>query len=272
MSGLTPPPGIRLVALDIDDTLIPWRGALSPRVADAVRAVHSVGVEVVLATGRGVSQVVPVAQELGLDELWALCSNGSVTARIAQGEFEIHDRVTFDPRGIVEALRAIDPRAPIAVESSGIGFLVDGDPYEDQAPEIAGALEELSDAVTFLSVASSLIDVEAFAELTAGHPVHSVPYVHDGWITVDIVHADAGKGAALASLAASRGIAAHECAAVGDYLNDIPMLAFAGWSVAMGQAPSEVRAVADAVVAASVDDGVAEALEAIAGAGDVTHH
>lgn len=264
MNALNPPPGIRLAALDIDDTLIPWRGALSPRVADAVRAVHTAGVEVVLATGRGVTAVVPVAQEIGLDEIWALCSNGSVTARIAQGDFEIHDRVTFDPRAIVEALRAIDPRAPIAIESSGIGFLVDGDPYEGQAPHVVGEIETLGEAVTFLSVASALVDADRFAELTAGHPVRAVPYIHDGWITVDIVHADAGKGAALAALAASRGIAAHECAAVGDYLNDIPMLEWAGWSVAMGQAPREVRAVADAVVAASIDDGVAEALEAIA--------
>ena len=84
MTELNPPSGIRLVALDIDDTLIPWGGAMSSRVTDAVRAVHAAGVEVVLATGRGVSAVVPVAEEIGLDEIWALCSNGSVTARIAR--------------------------------------------------------------------------------------------------------------------------------------------------------------------------------------------
>lgn len=264
MANPTPPSGIRLVALDIDDTLIPWRGTLSPRVADAVRAVHAAGVEVVLATGRGVTAVVPVAEQVGLDAIWALCSNGSVTARIARGEFEVHERVTFDPRPIVAELRALDPAAPIAVESSGIGFLVDGNPFEHQAPEIAGPIGELGDAVTFLSVASAVIDADAFAGLTAGRSVHAVPYVYDGWITVDIVHEDAGKGAAVAALAASLGISASECAAIGDYLNDIPMLEWAGWSVAMGQAPEPVRAVADAVVASAVDDGVAEALEAIA--------
>lgn len=266
MTELDAPSGIRLVALDIDDTLIPWRGTLSPRVADAVRAVHAAGVEVVLATGRGVSAVVPVAQELGLDEVWALCSNGSVTARIAQGEFEIHDRVTFDPRPLVAALRELDPDAPVAIESSGIGFLVDGNPFEHQAPHIAGEIGVLGDAVTFLSVASASVDAKAFAELTEGHPVRAVPYVYDGWITVDIVHADAGKGAAVAALADSLGVAREHCAAMGDYLNDIPMLEWAGWSVAMGQAPAEVRAVADVVVAASIDDGVAQALEAIAAA------
>jgi len=261
---LQPPSGIRLVALDIDDTLVPWQGTMSRRVADAVRAVHAKGIEIVLATGRGVYDVVPVAEELGLDEVWALCSNGSVTARIARGDFSIHGTVTFDPRPLVAALRAIDPTAPIAIESSGLGFLTDGETFDFQAPHIIGEIGQLPEAVSFLTVASAHVPVEGFATLTAEHPVRAIPYIHDGWITVDIVHADAGKGAAVAALAASLGIEAGDCAAMGDYLNDIPMLEWAGWSVAMGQAPDEVKAVADVVVAASAQDGAAQALEAIA--------
>jgi len=264
VTGLTAPPGIRLVALDIDDTLIPWRGTLSPRVIAAVQTVHAAGVEVVLATGRGIHDVAHLAAELGLDEMWALCSNGSVIVRITGGAYEIRERITFDPRGIVAALRRHDPIAPVAIESSGIGYLVDGDPYEGQAPHVAGTIGDLPHEVTFLSVASAQLDADAMLALSVGHPVRAVPYVHDGWVTVDIVHADAGKGAALAALAASLGVGPQHCAAVGDYLNDLPMLEWAGWAVAMGQAPAAVREAADAVVAASVDDGAAEALEALA--------
>ena len=266
MTEVTAPSGIRLVALDIDDTLIPWRGTLAAEVVEAIRAVRAAGVEVVLASGRDISGVVPVAVELGIDELWALCSNGAVTVRIADGVATEHGRVTFDPRGIVDAVRALDSRAPVAIETSGIGYLVDGDPYEAQAPHVVGEIGDMPDAVAFLSIASGVVSVEAFAAVTAGHPVRAVPYPHESWVTIDVVHKSAGKGAALAALAAAHGFAPSECAAMGDYLNDIPMLTWAGWGVAMGQAPDEVKAIADAVVAPVTEHGAAQALLAIAAA------
>ena len=264
MTEVTAPSGIRLVALDIDDTLIPWRGTLAAETVDAIRAVHAAGVEVVLASGRGVYDVVPVALELGIDELWALCSNGAVTVHIADGVATEHARVTFDPREIVANVRALDPLAPVAIETSGLGFLIDGDPFEHQAPHVVGNIGELPEAVAFLTIASGVMSAEQFAKATDGHLVHVVPYQHDGWVTVDIVSVAAGKGLALAALAASLGLGPEHCAAVGDYLNDIPMLEWAGWSVAMGQAPMEVRAVADAVVAPVAEHGAAQALLAIA--------
>lgn len=266
MAAVTPPPGIRLVALDIDDTLIPVRGTLAGETVDAVRAAREAGVEVVLATGRGVGDVAHLSHELGIDEFWALCSNGSVTARIVRGEFTIERRVTFDPRALVTDLRRLEPGAPIAIESSGLGFLIDGVPFEGQAGHVIGEIGDLPAEVTFLSIGSATLGVDALVGLSVGHPVRAVPYFHDGWVTVDIVHADAGKGAALAWLAASLGVPASECIAVGDYLNDIPMLAWAGWSAAMGQAPPEVRAAADAVVASSADHGAAQVLRAVVAA------
>jgi len=264
MTDVTPPSGIRLVALDIDDTLIPWRGTLAVETIDAIRAVHASGVEVVLASGRGVYDVVPVALELGIDELWALCSNGAVTVHIADGVATEHARVTFDPRDIVASVRTLDPLAPVAIETSGLGYLIDGNPFEHQAPRVLGSIGELPDAVAFLTIASGSMTPEQFAAASDGQPVHAVPYQHDGWVTVDIVSLGAGKGSALAALAASLGLGPATCAAVGDYLNDIPMLEWAGWSVAMGQAPAEVRAVADAVVAPVSEHGAAQALLAIA--------
>jgi hydroxymethylpyrimidine pyrophosphatase-like HAD family hydrolase len=127
-------------------------------------------------------------------------------------------------------------------------------------------LGELPSAVSFLSIGSSALSTEALLATCEGEPVHAVPYPHDGWVTLDIVSERAGKGEALAALAASLGLAPASCAAVGDYLNDIPMLEWAGWAVAMGQAPHAVRDVADAVVATSAEHGAAQALLAIAAA------
>jgi len=261
---LTPPSGLKLVALDIDDTLIPWHGTLAKETIDAIRTVHSAGIEVVLASGRGVYDVVPVVVELGIDDAWALCSNGSVTVQVRDGVATEAARIAFDPRGIVAALRVMDPEAPVAIETSGLGFLVDGEPFGGQAPHVVGGLAELPSEVSFLSIGSSRLSTERLLATCDDAPVHVVPYPHDGWVTLDIVSAAAGKGAALAALAAELGIDASQCAAVGDYLNDIPMLEWAGWSVAMGQAPQAVRDVADVVVASSADHGAAQALLAIA--------
>jgi HAD superfamily hydrolase (TIGR01484 family) len=263
VTDLNPPSGLRLVALDIDDTLIPWRGGLATETIAAVQAVRAAGIEVVLASGRGITDVAHLSHELGIDEFWALCSNGSVTARVTRGDFVIVKRVTFDPRGIVAALRELDPTAPVAIESSGIGFLVDGDPFDGQAPHVAGPLGPMPEQVTFLSIASAALSEAQLLETTLAAPVRAVPYPHDGWVTIDIVAVDAGKGAALAALALEHGFQPQHCAAVGDYLNDIPMLEWAGWAVAMGQAPAQVRAVADAVVAPVTEHGAAQALLAI---------
>ena len=263
-TDLKPPAGLQLVALDIDDTLIPMRGTLAPEVADAVRAVRAAGLEVVLATGRGITDVVHLAEGLGLPEFWALCSNGSVTARVSGGSFAIDGRITLDPRPIVTALRALDPDAPVAIEQSGLGFLVDGNPFPGQAPHVAGSIGDLPAEVTFLSIASTVLREEELMSLADGQPLRAVPYPHEGWVTIDIVHESAGKGAALAALADRLGIPAASCAAIGDYFNDIPMLEWAGWSVAMGQAPDAVKAVADAVAPSVAEHGAAQALTAIA--------
>lgn len=124
---LVAPPGIRLLALDIDGTIAPEEGLPAPRIVDAIRATHEAGVEIMLVTGRPAHAVSGVASALGLDELWVGSSNGAVVSRATPGGWEIVGRETFDPRPAVAALQALDPSVAIVVEEPGEGFRVSRD-------------------------------------------------------------------------------------------------------------------------------------------------
>ena len=134
----------RLVALDVDGTLMSYDGVISDEVRAAVRAVRDAGLHVVLATGRGVHSAVPVARELGLTEGWVVCSNGAVTARLDPGVengYEIVRVVTFDPGPALRTIAMELPDALYAVEDLGLGFRVSADFPEG---ELAGDLEVVS--------------------------------------------------------------------------------------------------------------------------------
>src|SRR5690606_10871997 len=86
-----------LVALDVDGTLMTEDGFISPEAKALVREIRAAGSHVVLATGRPLVALLPVADELGLDDGYLVASNGSVTARLGgpQG-YEIDDAVMFE--------------------------------------------------------------------------------------------------------------------------------------------------------------------------------
>src|SRR3954471_20093079 len=90
----------KLVALDIDGTILDHDQHLSDRVRDAVQAVAELGVHVVIATGRSLYDTIGLLDRLELLTGWAVCSNGSVTLRLDPSQpdgFVVADVVTFDP-------------------------------------------------------------------------------------------------------------------------------------------------------------------------------
>lgn len=91
-----------------------------------------------------------------------------------------------------------------------------------------------------------------------------MPWRHQGWEVLDISPGHVSKATAVRTLAQRRAISPHQCAAVGDYLNDIAMLEWAEWGVAMGHSSALVKEVANAVAPSFDDDGVLAVLAAIA--------
>ncbi|MCG2800194.1 MAG: HAD hydrolase family protein [Cellulomonas sp.] len=259
----------RLVALDVDGTLMSYDGVISPQVHTAVRALVDSGVHVVLATGRSVAGMMPVATQLGLTDGWAVCSNGAVTVRLdpdLDDGYELVEVITFDPGPALRALAAEVPDALIAVERLGVGFLVSAHfPLGELNGEFTVAsFEELVAApATRVVLRSPGSTPEEFHEIVERVGLHEVSY-SVGWSAwLDLTPGGVSKASALEDVRRRLGVEPFATAAVGDGGNDTEMLRWAARGVAMGHAQDSVRAAADEVTGTIEDDGVLAVLRSL---------
>jgi hydroxymethylpyrimidine pyrophosphatase-like HAD family hydrolase len=255
------PPG--LIALDIDGTIVDTGRPVSARVLAAIRRAVDSGVHLVLATGRSVIGTRPMLTELGLNSGNVLCSNGAVRMDAATGTLlEVH---RFDARPLVAHLRSLLPGVLFSVEKLGEPNMITGEfPLWDSV-----APSRLVDHATLVA--------EPITRLTAwwqGHtaeemttrvrasdlpPAYYTLDTEGPWLVA--VPDGMSKGVALERLRRELGVPADATLAVGDGANDIEMLQWAAYGVAMGHAPEPVRSAARAVTAPIHADGLAHILE-----------
>ena len=252
----------RLVALDIDGTVVGHDNSLRPRIRDSVRRVIDAGVHVVMSTGRSWPGTFEVIDRLELPPGLAVMSNGAVVP--ATDPFDVVRQVTFDARAVVESALALHPDAIVAVEDVGLGYRV-----SRQFPdgEITGTItvqtiEELvARPVTRVIIRDPAAESDDFETLAAALGYQGVEYFV-GWTAwLDIAPRNVSKADGLMVVCEQLGVDATEVLAIGDGHNDIAMLRWAGRGVAMGQAPAPVRAAADAVTAPVDADGLADELD-----------
>ncbi|MEE6286941.1 HAD family hydrolase [Georgenia sp. MJ173] len=258
-----------LVALDIDGTLIDHDQRMTAAVRDAVAALRDTGAHVVLATGRSMSATLPILEALDLHHGWAVCSNGAVCLRLdpaLDGGHEISDVVTFDPEPALRLLRAELPEGLFAVEDVGRGYKVSSPfPLGELSGEVTVVdFEELCQApasrVTLRAPHLSAADFHALVDRVG---LHGVSYAV-GWTAwLDLAPDGVSKASALEMLRERLRLAAGASVAAGDGRNDIEMLGWAGFGVAMGGADDVTRQAADLVTAAVEEDGVVPVLRAL---------
>jgi HAD superfamily hydrolase (TIGR01484 family) len=260
----------RLVALDIDGTMLSWiegQGTtyeeVPDAVRDAVRRAHDAGADIVLASGRSPHGMVLVADLLDLpgvddDPLWVVASNGAVVFRYPPLEV-VHEE-TFDARPAVEAILREHPSVLVAVEERGVGYRVNR-PFP--AGELSGEMvitevgDLVADKVSRVIIRDPESTAEDFLDLARRLGLHGTDYVV-GWTAwLDLAPVGVSKASGLAHVADQLGVDAADVLAIGDGRNDIEMLRWAGRGVAMGQAVEEVRAAADDVTGTVYDDGAA---------------
>ncbi|WP_324650326.1 HAD family hydrolase [Georgenia sp. H159] len=258
-----------LVALDIDGTLIDHEQRMTTAVREIVGALRDSGARVVLSTGRSVSAVVPILEELGLRHGWAVCSNGAVCLRLdpdLDGGYEISDVVTFDPEPALRLLREELPDGLFAVEDLGRGFKVSSPfPLGELSGEVTVVdFEELCAApASRVTMRAPHLSAEDFHALVERVGLHGVSYAV-GWTAwLDLAPDGVSKASALDMLRERTGVAAGATVAVGDGRNDVEMLRWAGLGVAMGGADDVTRAAADLVTGSVHEDGVVPVLQAL---------
>jgi len=260
------PNNIRLIALDLDGTVLREDLRVSERTKEAVREVRCQGVEVVICTGRMFATALPYAQELELD-LPLITYQGAIVKSLS-GEVLYRREVPLTrARQVVLEARAhgfaanmymddllhvehLTPQGEKYINKLGIPFR-----------KVDDLLTLLESDPTKLLVLNEEEKLDAFARFWREKYGNSL-YVTKSLATyLEFLHPEATKGRGLAALADYLGIPREQVMAVGDSWNDMEMFKFAGFSVAMGNGPADVRAMADYVTKSNEEDGVAFAIE-----------
>jgi len=261
---------IRLVATDLDGTLVHSDGTVTARTRAALVAAEEAGIEVVFVTGRPLRWAGEVFEHVGGHGL-AIVSNGAlvwdVGADVPSLERPIAPDVTL---AVVDRLRAVLPEVRFATETVA-GWSMEPDyaahPSDDgsqRAAERIAPMAELA-AEPVLKLLGLLPgrdpdEIVAIAEDAVGD---LVTVTHSSFPLLEISAHDVTKASTLDLLCRRRGISADEVLAIGDMPNDLPMLTWAGTSYAMANAHPVVRAAATHVAPSNDDDGVAQVLEAL---------
>ncbi|WP_125773032.1 HAD family hydrolase [Antribacter gilvus] len=254
----------KLVALDIDGTII-GRDGIVPQVTRlAIERVRAEGIEVVLATGRSLVGVLPIAQQLGLTRGWFVASNGAITGRFTGHWWKPYKVVStrvFDPQGAFSYAMCAIPDAFMAVEEIGRGFRVNvrfGPGLLNGKQRIVSERDLWSRPVT-----RAVIHAEGAAGMAAQLHSAGVTAVPAGPDWIDVTKQGLSKAVELDEIRRHLGIARDETVAVGDGLNDLEMLKWSGYGVAMGHAPEEVLMTADHVTGTIGEHGAAHVLESL---------
>jgi hydroxymethylpyrimidine pyrophosphatase-like HAD family hydrolase len=253
-----------LVALDIDGTLSAGGMAVPAVTVEAVQDARRAGHHVVLASGRSLVGVLPVAQRLGIDQGWVVASNGAVVARVGDalpGGFRLEKMHAFDVEPVIRHARAAFPAVQVAVEDVGWGYRVDR--LFDRRL-VNGEQRRVPDTELWNLPASRVI-LRAPGVLDLVEPLRAlgVTATPAGPDWLDVTPGDVSKATGLERVRERIGVDPRWTLAVGDGVNDLEMIAWAARGVAMGHAPAAVVEAADEVTGTLEEHGVVAVLRGL---------
>ena len=239
---------IRALVIDLDGTLIDRNERISPRVAQAVIAV-SKKIQVAIATGREPAHAMKFAGQLGLTGP-QVCDGGATILDPVNGETLW--RVPLLPDHAELIVERLDRMAAafIATYPGGSITSIAQVPHCDLTRVSALDLaEEVADGL--VSALGAIPDLRAVKVY--------LPY--NGMWAVDFTHGSVDKATAVLKLGEIIGVDPGLMAAAGDSYNDLPLLKACGHRIAMGDAPVELKAIADYIAPSAEEDGLAVAIE-----------
>ncbi len=270
---------IRLLALDLDGTLLNSRSEISPANRDALAAARTRGIEVVIVTGRRFYSARRVLAALPFP-VTLIASNGAVMGS-TDGEIFYRD---FLPRRValqvLETAEAYRPFTVAIFDRPGRGqvvmqegaapdgplnwYLTNNPDHLLQVPDLPAAVQEDPIQIMFGGPPGRLEPLEPILRASpVARQIHLTwtKYLTRNLSIFDVMRAGCSKGKALGLLAEQREVAREAIMAIGDNFNDREMLEFAGWPVVMGNRPSDFEHPDDWPTTASNDeDGVAHAV------------
>jgi len=264
-------PDIRLVALDLDDTLLNDDLVITPRTMEAIQAARRQGVTVTIATGRVYESALPYAVELGLDAPLITFQGAMVVAMDGQVishrpmergvsleildfllSFGYHVTLYIKEKLYIEETSAETDsyRARIRIPFNVVPSL----------KEMLAARDEGVTKYVLMSEPANIREALVAFRERFGDRVQAVLSKPN---FLEISRPDTGKGVALAKMAEDMGLDRSQVMAMGDSPNDMDMIVYAGWGICMANGVDEVKEKARWVTASNNDEGVAVAFEAL---------
>ncbi len=259
----------KLIAIDMDDTLLPKELMISDRTRKAIKQAEDKGVKVAIATGRMYSSAYPHLQDLELtDEV--ITYNGALVKEIATNNTIDHSPVPVElAQEIVNIVTEEDLHLNMYIDDllyvNKLGFGAD---YYEKISGIKPILikEDIDKfldqpSTKLLIVEEDLDKVESILKRLQQEFGEVLNITRSKPNFIEIMKKEVSKGVALANLAQDLDIKVSEVVAIGDSLNDLEMIEYAGLGVAVGNAREEVKEKADYITKSNDEDGVAEFIE-----------
>lgn len=268
-----PPQGIRLIATDLDGTLLRHDKTVSPRNAEAIRLAHEAGMLVVAATGRYLASLPVLLTPVGVD--YAVTSNGAQCYQVSTEEllFENTISTTAAAQIIAHLVEQFpESRSEVAIRDGRTHYAQPG--YADLLSEI----ERRNFPIDYLELTDLAAIGEPLIKVTARHPSLRPEVLQESLLAsgltgfhpttsggpiLEVSGPGITKAHGVSRLAALLGFEPRQVLAIGDARNDVEMLQWAGVGVAMGNAVPEAIAAADHTTATNEEDGLALAIEAL---------
>ncbi|WP_204121537.1 MULTISPECIES: sugar-phosphatase [Levilactobacillus] len=261
---------IKLIAIDIDGTLLNEKNELAQETIDAVQAAKAQGIKVVLCTGRPLTGVQPYLDAMGIsgDDQYAITFNGSVAQTIS-GKVLTNHSLTYDDYIDLESLSRklqshfqIETPDYIYTANKNISAYTIAESY---LVRMLIRYREVSETPRDLTISKAMFvdDPAVIDRVKANMPqsfkerfsvVQSAPYF------IEVMNNHASKGGTLGELVTQLGLTADDVMTLGDQGNDLTMIKYAGLGVAMGNAIDEVKEAAQAVTLTNAENGVAAAI------------
>ncbi|MEW6731194.1 MAG: Cof-type HAD-IIB family hydrolase [Acidobacteriota bacterium] len=270
---------IKLLALDIDGTLLNSQHKLTPRTIQSVQRVVEAGVQVVLVTGRRFHAARPFAAELGL-QLPLITHNGALTKNA-----ETLEVINYHPldgelaRELVLLGRHYQADTLCCDDPVGEGFIVFDqispenlrlrrylDLYREYAREVSDLYSYIENAPIQIFYCGPCAPMDRLmqrleSELTDRAKLTVTTYPAGDMTILDVINPICSKGSGLEYLATSLNIVREEIMAIGDNRNDLEMLSYAGLPVVMENAEASLKGYGFVTTASNDADGVAEAID-----------
>jgi len=270
---------IRLLATDIDGTLLNPQFQISEGDLNALRKAQAAGIEIVLVTGRRHSFALPIAKQLGFD-LWLISSNGAVTRSLSGETFHRDMMPAATCRELCGAMREFRGNTVLTFDKETKGALV-LEHMDELGASIRRWLEKNIEFIEFVIPIEKALVADPIQAMFCGTlermnaalkalesagmqdktTVLRTEYPARDLLMIDVLNAGCSKGHALERWAKYRGFRRDEVMAVGDNHNDVEMLEFAGHPVIMGNACDELRGRGWRVTRGNDACGVAAAVE-----------